>query len=271
MSTDNLANIINLDYKKYTTGSQSLQFDSETIFVAIMDNGTPVRCIPQTYHNISCPMCGSKNGSRIPNNKDYWWACLNSNCIERNRGVVEKTAHKKVDILDIMDKAGVTKRLRNASFDDWKHAPGLKEQLLKYSIDPTEALILTGTNGTGKSFSAVAIAREYYLQTKEIPIFYNVSELYQEWLANSKSPINLMNKIVNAKLLVLDDLGIRTPTEGFCDFLYAVINNRYSDMKGIVVTTNLNAGQIVEKFGNAIASRLLSGVKFGMGGNDMRV
>ena len=268
MSTDNLANIINLNYKKYTNESQ---FDSETIFVAIMDNGTPVRCIPQTYHNISCPMCGSKNGSRIPNNKDYWWACSNSDCIERNRGVVAEKAHKEVDILDIMDKMGVTKRLRNASFDDWKHNLALKEQLVKYSRDPTEALILTGTNGTGKSFSAVAIAREYYLRTMEIPIFYNVSELYQEWLANSKSPINLMNKIVNAKLLVLDDLGIRTPTEGFCDFLYVVINNRYSDMKGMVVTTNLNAGQIVEKFGNAIASRLLSGVKFGMGGNDMRV
>jgi len=267
MSTDNLANIINLNYKKYTNESQ---FDSETIFVAIMDNGTPVRCIPQTYHNISCPMCGSKNGSRIPNNKDYWWACSNSDCIERNRGVVAEKAHKEVDILDIMDKMGVTKRLRNASFDDWKHNLALKEQLVKYSRDPTEALILTGTNGTGKSFSAVAIAREYYLQTKEIPIFYNVSELYQEWLVNSKSPIDLMHKIVNTELLVLDDLGTRTPTEGFCDFLYAVINNRYSDMKGIVVTTNLNPAEISEKFGKAITSRLLSGEKIRMDGNDMR-
>lgn len=265
-----LTNILKANYGDFMDGNQLQTFTEGTIIVAIMNNGRAVPCTPQTYHDITCPMCGSSEGYKVFDNGAYWWACRHRKCIAKNAGQPIVYEKAKVDIEDVLERVGVTMRLRSASFDDWKHSESLKGELLKYAKNPKEPYTFIGRNGVGKSYSSVAILREYYRIHKDFPIFYNVSMLYQDWLSNAKSPVALMYKLTSTPLLVLDDLGTRTPTEAFGDFIYLIINSRYADMKGTIITTNLTTDELAEKFGNAIVSRLFSGDMVDLEGEDLR-
>lgn len=266
-----LSDIIQTNYGGFMDKDSLPELTDGTIVVAIMDDGYPSYCTPRNCHGITCPICGSSDGYRVSDPNGYWWACRRDECIQKNGGTPIEYYKPEIKIEDVLEKIGVSLRLRDASFDEWKHSKELKTELMRYARKPKEAYTFTGNNGVGKSYSSVAIIREYYRLHKDYPIFYNVSNLYQDWLSQAKSPIELMYKLSNAPLLVLDDLGTRTPTEAFCDFLYLIINSRYADMKGTVVTTNLSTEEVVEKFGNAIASRLFSGEIVNMEGNNLRI
>lgn len=155
------------------------------------------------------------------------------------------------------------------------------EFLLGYAKNPNGYLLFSGRNGTGKSYAALSV---YYTQTKYIlpafdndaAIFITQSSLNSRWidtLRNSADVPALINILCKTKLLVLDDLGTRTPTEAFMDFLYEIFDTRYNfrDQKATIITTNLDYPNLKEKFGEAITSRITSGKCFKFVGKDRRI
>lgn len=150
----------------------------------------------------------------------------------------------------------------------------------KFAAKPLGFLLLAGTNGTGKSYIAEAI---YELQTpyklpyydSDLAIFINQADLNEKWLDEKAdgSTKELMNRHKNVKFLVLDDLGTKTPSEAFGDFLYAIIDHRWRerDKLGTIITTNLNSDDMAKKFSNAILSRVGSGLILKFDGKDRRL
>jgi len=264
-----LQEILHANYGDFMSKDQLPELTEGTIICAIMDNGVPVFCTPRFSKGITCPMCGFDEGYKVNDPGGYWWACRRNECIQKNAKRVEYTP-PKANIEECLTKIGVPERLLSASFDSWLHSESLKSELISYSRNPKEFYVFIGKNGIGKSYSASAIIREYFERNGEYPLFYNVSSLYQEWLSNVKSPLKLMYKLTRTPLLVLDDLGTRTPSEAFCDFIYLVVNSRYSDRKGTVVTTNMDVNELEDKFGKAIVSRLFRGEYIEMEGEDLR-
>ena len=132
-------------------------------------------------------------------------------------------------------------------------------------------LILAGPNGQGKTYLAKC-AYDYinpYLSGKghydEIAIMTTISDLYAEWKTTMKTygeVDELTDKYKKTKLLVLDDLGIRTPTDAFHDFLMAIINfrkeNPLNQFMVTIITTNMSPELMMQKFGGAIYSRIAS-------------
>lgn len=57
-------------------------------------------------------------------------------------------------------------------------------------------------------------------------------------------------------LLIIDDLGARSPTDMVIDNLYMILNYRYEHMLPTIVTSNLGLTEIEKLFGNRIASRI---------------
>lgn len=152
--------------------------------------------------------------------------------------------------------------------------------LKEYAKNPNGFLLLAGKNGSGKSFAAECI---YQTQTRFVlpkhdhdsAFFISQSELNIEWsnqnadYGNTKS---ILTKCCSTKLFVLDDLGTRTPSDAFMDFLYAIIDKRWKlrDSHGTIITTNLNAELVGKLFGSAILSRISSGVCLRIDGEDRR-
>lgn len=155
----------------------------------------------------------------------------------------------------------------------------LMQKVYEFAKKPIGFFLISGPNGTGKSFIAEAL---YYTQTpfklpqydSDLAIFITQADLNEEWKQNSmESPVFLSSKYKNTKLLVLDDLGTRKPTDAFLDFLYLILDHRYKNRHnlGTIITTNRNAREFQEIFGDAILSRVGSGFKYRLEGNDRRV
>lgn len=154
------------------------------------------------------------------------------------------------------------------------------EDLKSYILNPYGFVLLVGKNGRGKSYSAMKVYEN--LTSYKLP-FYDRDEA---WFIN-QADLNILHSEANAehgysltllkqaqfcKLLIIDDLGTRTPSPSFMDFLYAVIDKRWNERGrlGTIITTNLDSSGLRKNFGDAIFSRIASGRNYVVIGEDRR-
>lgn len=103
-------------------------------------------------------------------------------------------------------------------------------------------LLLSGPVGVGKTHLAVSIV--IGLSEKGIPsLFYEFGTLLKEiqdsYNANTRtSELGVLAPVLNADVLILDELGASKPTDWVRDTMYHVINTRYNDRKLTIFTTN---------------------------------
>jgi len=122
-------------------------------------------------------------------------------------------------------------------------------------------LLLTGGCGSGKTHLAVAALLEIISCDKGGRLlFSNFQDLIQEIHASfdddhvpSKS--ELLRPLIDADLLVLDELGSQKPSPFVNDILYYVINSRYNDEKTTIFTTNF-ADDLSDRISERLRSRL---------------
>jgi len=68
-------------------------------------------------------------------------------------------------------------------------------------------------------------------------------------------------RIDQPSMLVIDDLGIRAPTESQYAILYELIDRRVSARRPLIATSNHSLEQIAEVYDRRIASRLSAGME----------
>ena len=152
--------------------------------------------------------------------------------------------------------------------------PEFLKAIYDFVAKPFGFFVIAGTNGTGKTFAAEAIHNKFWHPHSDNKFFNQVDlnmkwqEVMNEWGTQSY----LLDRIVEAPLLILDDIGTRIPTPAFMDFLYAIADKRYRfrDVRGTIITTNLTTQLMREQFGDAFVSRVSSGVCVRYDGPDRR-
>lgn len=168
-------------------------------------------------------------------------------------------------------------KIKAAALQEIEQPPDVIERIKEYVYSDTNTLILSGANGTGKSYAALRIM---WAVTKPIDTnihddnsaFVSVSELNMQWLQSiqNQESMDLFVHLRNLDTLVLDDLGTRKPSDAFADFIYAVVNYRYDRRRRTIVTTNCTAQTLRESLGDAIFSRIASGITIRFDGQDRR-
>ena len=134
-------------------------------------------------------------------------------------------------------------------------------------------LVLFGPSGTGKTFMAVSAARCY--AEKGIPSMVirmaDAQELMMEYRKNvqsfytnqekERSVTMRRNLLVEADLLVLDDLGveIKTPNSE-ADLLY-ILDTRAQMGRKTIITTNYDLNSLKERYGGRVYERLAHSFK----------
>src|SRR6185312_2082031 len=145
--------------------------------------------------------------------------------------------------------------------------------LIDWAKNPQNFMLFAGLTGRGKTYASIALM---YLFEKvrgiewDDQIFQEISLLNQIWLANfsrneSSENFALLQKMQKCKVLVLDDLGIKTPSDSFFDYIYCLLNHRSNDNSLItIINTNCNSEELNKSFGPRIVSRISQGkvVKF---------
>jgi DNA replication protein DnaC len=103
-------------------------------------------------------------------------------------------------------------------------------------------LLLMGTVGVGKTHLAVSILKaltergfsclfyEFGTLLKEIQDSYNPNTFSSE--------LSVLAPVLNAEILVLDELGASKPTDWVRDTMAHIINTRYNEKKFTIFTTN---------------------------------
>lgn len=123
--------------------------------------------------------------------------------------------------------------------------PGVREACEvahHFAEDPQGWLVLRGGYGTGKTHLAAAIAN--YQLSAGRPVFFSIVPDLLDHLRAAFAPTSettydvLFDKIREAGLLVLDDLGAENNTAWATEKLFQLINYRYNFRMPTVITTN---------------------------------
>lgn len=154
------------------------------------------------------------------------------------------------------------------------------EDLKEFVLNPQGFVLLVGKNGRGKSYAAMKVYEQltpYKLPQRDHDLAWYINQadlnlLFAEANEIYGHALSLLRQAYNSKLLIIDDLGTRTPSAAFGDFLYAVIDKRWNekDKKATIITTNLDSTRIRKDFGDAIFSRIASGRTYVVIGDDRR-
>jgi len=105
-------------------------------------------------------------------------------------------------------------------------------------------LLFYGDAGVGKTHLAVALMREAIVRKGARAVFYEVRELLKlvrDTYRNSTeiSELDVLKPVLEAELLVLDDLGAEKKSEWVDETIGLVVNTRYSERRLTVITSNL--------------------------------
>jgi len=131
----------------------------------------------------------------------------------------------------------------------------------------SKGLLFMGPCGVGKTHLAVAIIRDL-IERKGIPcLFYDFRDLLKEIQASynpqsSVSEGSILEPVLKAEVLLLDELGATKVTDWMRDMLTYIINSRYNDHMATIITSNWmddkrdDEETLEERIGTRLRSRL---------------
>lgn len=122
-----------------------------------------------------------------------------------------------------------------------------------------EGLLLAGTTGAGKSHLAASILQQ--LMPTHSVLYTTVPELVRAvrdtWHRDAKHTTTQVIESMRAlDLLVVDEVGMQTGTDGEQVILYDVLDGRYRDCAPTIMLTNLDSRALRTAIGDRLYDRL---------------
>lgn len=217
-----------------------------------------------------------------------------------NHGVTRCDCFRQARIQTLIGKAGIPARYEHCEISNFE----LRKSLTTDSIESAKlaaewfvdeyphstpfGLLFMGPQGVGKTHLSVGVLKALIRRKAVQGMFRTFPELLKE-IQISYSPVSesseytLLAPVLNAEVLVLDELGSMTPSNWVKDTVNYILNYRYSENKVTLFTTNyrdqddLSTDQkgltytLVQRIGDQMRSRLFEMCKLiVMTGKDFR-
>ncbi len=124
--------------------------------------------------------------------------------------------------------------------------------------DGCPSLFMLGHTGLGKTFLSGCVARE--LQQRGFSVAFDLAQNYLHEIEKEhfgRSDGDTVSVLMNADLVILDDLGSELPSNFNAAALYNIINPRLNAGKPIIVSSNLSIEGLSARYDDRIMSRLM--------------
>lgn len=225
-----------------------------------------------------CQFCGKKNYRRgvllFGKILSWDWAIARCDCSKAveywKQHDAEQKAKEQAEQLEkdrrerrekiekLLGKSGIKKRFQNRTFENFiTNTPERKKayniayryaQTFSERYQNGDGLYIEGTNGTGKTHLAGAIALK--LINDGIPVIcktssdllLDIKKAYEDEAVKESAVLDAYKSV---DLLIIDDLGKEQCSDWSMSTLYSIMNDRYEDMKPTIVTTNYGADDLI--------------------------
>jgi len=200
---------------------------------------TPVAA-PEHQAGQGCPLCGGVGYVRlnVPLGDPSFGKAVACRCKERQLAERRRLDLQQLSSLDAFrDKTFAT-------FDPTVY--GVREAFdaaYRYAANPQNWILFSGRSGCGKTHLAAAIANRH-LEMGQVTVLFSIvpdllDHLRKAFAPNSETTYDeLFDRVREAALLVLDDLGAENSTPWAAEKLFQIINYRYNYRLPTVITTN---------------------------------
>jgi len=178
------------------------------------------------------------------------------------------------DLDKILTQRNVPLKYREVSLDSFKVVDSSTQKALnrarQYVFDrgeiaelgSGEGIFMYGPNGTGKTHLAVAIMRSLTLAgeldwyfIKAPRLLMAIRRAFKEKYAQTEE--EFIERFINYKYLVIDELGVEKITDWSLQTLYLIIDGRSDALKSTIITSNLSPREVRREIEARIASRIV--------------
>lgn len=171
---------------------------------------------------------------------------------EKRRRIMRNRVEK------LLGQSGIKRRFQQRTFSNFRRdTPGraknyriAKEYADNFAYHQArgDGLYIEGTNGTGKTHLAAAIALQ--LINEGIPVICKTSsdlflDIKKSFNGGGVRESDVLDIYKRVDLLIIDDLGKEQCSDWSMSTLYSILNDRYEDMKPTIITTNYNADGLI--------------------------
>jgi DNA replication protein DnaC len=170
--------------------------------------------------------------------------------VKSGRGVQRCGCMETTRLDRILADANIPKRYEHCDLDSYlpshesqKNAKLFVQRFLEKYPYIDIGLLFLGSCGVGKTHLAVALLKKIVMEKGDNGLFYDFRDLLREiqasWNSVSKtSELDVLRPVLEARVLVLDELGANKPTDWVRDTIAHIINCRYNDKKLTIFTSN---------------------------------
>ena len=210
----------------------------------------------------SCPRCFKNFVVIYRHEGGFGFVCGESECLQDDSNASKSSTKSTYEekVVDAAHRFGLGSRYVNASLSKWSinasHAGGI----LAWVKNPKDFLVLIGKPNTGKTYFCSAIAN-FLMEQRHVVKYYNSHRFIEEiQRAISKDILayDVVNKMASYDFFILDDLGSSLNTDWQKEMFLDLIDQRYSNSKPTIITSNLNESDLKEVLGERTSRRIFS-------------
>lgn len=135
-----------------------------------------------------------------------------------------------------------------------------------------QGLVLWGGVGVGKSHTGTAVIRPYIAAGANVKrlTFKDLLTALQGTFDGSGTQQRVYQPLLDAHVLLLEDVATGKQSEFAAEALWYVIDTRLEQCRPTIITTNLSPEALEQAFGQRISSRLQTFLIVKLGGTDKR-